>query len=285
MAAKKTLDLDILSAGNGRKSKNTSKIFLIVSACVLIVAAAVGAVLLLGYQQDVVRIVDFGTAIKGVSVGGVDISGMTKEQAIEATKPLEESMIAGVNVSLDVNGEVLKYTAADLGITTDYETIIAQAMSFGHTGTFDDRKKAAESALNEGKKFDIALSIGEDALHSQLAQLKTQLDKVPMDATYTFMPWGYTLNADGTAAPYQPDIQQMIQDCSNGKNITYPDNLVRLKPEEMAPAIRYQYWQNDHYVDNFKGAAAANIARFFYTPEQTGLVADTDAIFDELLAR
>jgi vancomycin resistance protein YoaR len=285
MAAKKTLDVDILSSGKARKSSNSAKIFLIVSACVLIAAAAVAAVLLLGNNTDVVRIVDFGTAIKGVSVGGIDISGMTREQAVEATKALEEDLIAGVNISLDVNGETLQYKAADFNVTTDYESIIAQAMSFGHAGTFEERKAAAETALSEGKKFDIALSVGEDTLKAELAQLKAELDKKPKDAAYTFMPWGYSLNADGTATPYQPDIQQMIQDCSNGKTLAYPENLVRLKPEEMPPAIRYQYWQNDHYVDNFTGAAAANIARFFYTPEQTGLVADTDAIYDELLGQ
>lgn len=285
MAAKKTLDLDILSSGNRKQSSNFSKIFLIISACVLIAAAAVAGVLLLGSTADVVRIVDFGTAVKGVSVGGIDISGMTREQAIEATKALEENLIAGVNISLDVNGETLKYTAADFGITTDYEPIISQALSFGHTGAFEERKKAAETALEEGKKFDIALSIGEDAMHSELAQLKAELDKEPRDASYTFMPWGYTLNPDGTATPYEPDKQQIIENCSNGKTITYPDNLVRLKPEEMPPAIRYQFWQNDHYAEDFKGTAAANIAHFFYTTEQTGLVADTDAIFDELMGQ
>ena len=285
MAAKKTLNLDILSSGKGKKQSNSSKIFLIASACVLIAAAAVAGVLLLGSSTDVVRIVDFGTAIKGVSVGGVDISGMTKEQAIEATKPLEEALIAGANISLDVNGEVIEYTVADFGITTDYDSIISQALSFGHTGTFEDRKQAAEEGIGGGRKFDIALSISEEALHSRLAQLKTQLDKEPREAGFTFMPWGYTLNADGTAAPYEPDKQQMIENCSTGKVITYPENLVRLAPEEMPPAIRYQFWDNDKYAKDFKGTAAANIARFFYTSEQTGLVTDTEAIFDELMGQ
>lgn len=285
MAAKKTLDLDILSSGKRKNGSNFSKVFLIISACVLIAAAAVAGVLLLGSSTDAVRIVDFGTAIKGVSVGGVDISGMTKEQAIEATKPLEEALIAGVKISLNVNGEVIEYTAADFGITTDYDSIISQALSFGHTGTFEERKQAAVEGLDSGKKFDIALSISEEDLRGRLAQLKTQLDKEPREASFTFMPWGYTLNADGTATPYEPDKQQMIENCSAGKTIVYPENLVRLAPEEMPPAIRYQFWDNDHYVKDFKGAAAANIARFYYTSEQTGLVTDTEAIFDELMGQ
>jgi hypothetical protein len=283
MAAKNTLDLGTFRPSKRRAGRPANaKAFLIAAACVLVAAIAVSAVLLAGNSRAAERIVDFCTAIKGVSIGGTDISGMTYEQAVEATKALEEGLLASVSVSLDVNGEKHEYTAADLGVETDYRDIMAQAMSYGHTGAFGERLEAAKAALSGGVNFDIKLAVSEDTLHSKLAQIKEQLDKAPLDAGFTFMKWGYSLGADGTATPYEPDIQKMIEDSADLKKLTYPDSLVRIKPEDMPPAVRYQFYKDTEYVDNFVLPDAAYISRFFYTPEQTGLIADTDAVYDEL---
>lgn len=283
MAGRNTYELNVYRPSRRRTAN--AKIFLIAAACVLVAAIAVSAVLLLGSGQAAMRIVDFGTALKGVSVGGIDISGQTYEQAMEATAKLEIDLLATVKISLDVAGETLEYSAADLGVTTDYRDIMAQALSYGHGGTFEQRSADAKTALSEGVKYDIKLTVDENTLRGKLAELKTALDKAPKDASYTFMPWGYTLNADGTAVPYQPDLQKLIEDSADLKALTYPEGLVRLKPEEMPPAVRYQFYKDTKYVENYELPDAAYISRFFYSQEQTGLIADTNAIYDELLAQ
>jgi hypothetical protein len=285
MAAKNTYERGAFHPSKRRaKRPANSKVFLIVTACVLIAAIAVSAILIIGNSQETMRIIDFGTILKGVSVGGIDISGMTRAQAMEATANLEPALLGTVNISLDVNGQKLDYTAGDFGVTTDYQDIMAEALSLGHTGTFDKRVEAAEDALEHGVQYGIKLVMDESVLRTGLAELKTKLDKAPMDAAATFMPWGYTLNADGTATAYQPDLQRLIEDSADLKALTYPDNLVRNKKEDMPPKIRYQFYKDDHFEENYT-PAAANIAHFFYTQEQTGLIADTDAIYDELMGQ
>lgn len=259
-------------------------VFLIATACVLVAAIVISAVLILGSSQAAMRVVDFGTAIKGVSVGGIDISGMTRKQAMEATAKLEPALLGTVNISLDVNGQKLEYTAEDFAVTTDYQYIMAEAFKLGHTGTLEQRVEDAKAALEDGAKYDIKLVMEESTLRSELAELKAELDKAPLDAGFTFMPWGYTLNEDGTATACQQDMQKMIEDSADLKAQGYPENIVRLKKEDMPPAIRYQYYKDTKYEENYT-PAAANIARFFYTPEQTGLIADTNAIYDELMGQ
>ncbi len=268
----------------GARRPISSKAFLIAAACVLIAAIAVSAILLFGSSRAAMRVVDFGTAIKGVSVGGIDISGMTREQAMEATAGLEPALLSTVNISLDVNGQIIEYTAEDFSVTTDYKEIMDKAFKIGHTGTLEQRVEDAKAALEHGVKYDIKLVMEENTLRSELAELKAELDKAPMDASFTFMPWGYTLNADGTATAYQPDMQKMIEDSADLKALSYPENIVRIKKEDMPPAIRYQYYKDTKYVENYT-PAAADIARFFYAPEQTGLITDTGAIYDELMGQ
>lgn len=285
MAARNTLELETFrfSGRRPRRPANT-KAFLIVTACVLVAAIAVSAVLLLGNAQAAARIVDFGTVMKGVSVGGIDISGMTRARAMEATAELEPNLLGTVKISLDVAGQKLEYSAADFNVTTDYQDIMAKALSYGHTGTFEQRRDEAQDARESGVKYDIKLVMDESTLRAELAELKTQLDKAPMDAGFTFMPWGYTLNTDGTATAYQPDMQKMIEDSADLKALGYPENLVRTPKEDMPPAVRYQYYKDTKYGENYT-PAAADIARFFYTSEQTGIITDTDAIYDELMGQ
>lgn len=289
--ANKTMDLDFDVPGYDKKpkgplkkfSKKFNRIFLIASAGVLIVALAVAAILLLtGPPQSAIVILDFNTAIKGVSIGGTDISNMTRDQALEATAQLQTDMLAAAKISLSVNGQIYEFDPSALSITTDYTNVINEAMNYGHEGTIDERAADAGAPKN----FDIKYTVDENALNTALANLKAGLDKAPQDAGVIFAPWGYTANADGTFTPYTPDLPTIINICktyAKKNEYAFPER-VRIPDEEMPIAARYEFWKGGKYVADFK-PADANISRFIYTPEVTGLVADTSQVADDIKAQ
>jgi vancomycin resistance protein YoaR len=294
--ADKKMELDLEIPGYDKKpkfslkkllSKKFNKIFLIVSAGVLVAALAVAAVLLLGRPQEVVRIIDFNTAMNGASVGGIDISGMTREQAVEATSQLETDMLAAVKVSLSVNGEIYEYGPSQLSITTDYTDVINQAMDYGHTGTIDER----EAAAGAPKNFDIKLTVDESALSASLAYIKSTLDTPPQDATTVFTPWGHT--ADGT--PFTPDVdtlKEIANAHSRGKEYDGHPEFVTIPDTELPNIYRYEYYDTNHfeagYIRKTKTFEAdyrpphANISRFIYTPESEGIIADMSSAADQI---
>lgn len=275
-------DTDVLEFGSKKKSVGKNKLFLIISGSALVVALAVCAVLLLGSapaEDAMERVVEYGTVTQGVCVGGVNISGMTQEEAIAATADLPVQLLVGVSIPLDVNGEIFTYDAEALSIKTDYEDIIAQALAYGRTGTFDERLQAAKTAAEQGIDFPVSLIVDETELNAALAQIKTQVDKEPLTSQPVFTPWGHF--ADGT--PYQPDKQVLIEASLGKTPITYPADLVRMTAEEMPLRLRYQYWENNKYKDYIPDAAY--ISRFYYTPEQTGIIADTAAIAADIMAQ
>lgn len=259
--------------------KKSSRLFLIIAGCVLVVALAVSGILILGNHQKIERIIDYGTVLKGVQVNGIDISQMTKEEVMQATADIESDLLGKVKISLDVNGMTYEYAADDFNVSTDYEGIITKAIAFGHTGTFDERKKAFDTAINEGKQFTVKLTVDHNKLQTALTSIKNSLDTLPQDANAEFMPCGYT--EDGKA--YEPDAKEMADIHSKGKENERPE-LVCVDDEENLNKLRYQYWKEDHYVEDYI-PKDANISRFLYTPEVTGLVADTDAIKQEILTQ
>ena len=70
------------------------RLFLIVSAGVLLAALAVVAVFVFGTSGErVERVLDFHTVMSGVSVNGVDISGLTEEEARTSTEGIAKELL------------------------------------------------------------------------------------------------------------------------------------------------------------------------------------------------
>ncbi len=261
-------------------NKKGRKIFLIVSAGVMLICLAAAAFVVFNTSdQRVERVLDFGTVMSGISVSGVDISGLTPDEAKSATQSVSKELLSAHTFLFNVNGEVHEYALTDLGLATDYEDVLAQALAFGHTGSFQERKAAYDQARSEGVTFNVALTVQDEVLHAALAQLKTELDQAPQDASAEFMPKGYSLDANGNPLKYEPDPKALADAHASGKDLERP-NLVRIDAAAMPNPLRYQYWDNNQYVTEDYIPADANIARFFYKPEVTGLNVNTDAVFD-----
>jgi vancomycin resistance protein YoaR len=272
-------DVEYADLGKRKKNKKKTVIFLVISACVFVAALVVFAILLTGKHETVSRIMDFGTALKGVKIDGTDVSGMSEEQALAATSGLEASELSKAKFTLDVNEATHDYSAQDMGVITDYNEVIKKALAYGHTGTFEERQAAADTAL-KGIDFPITLSVDENKLNAALASIKQSLDVAPREAGFEFMPWGYL--SDGTA--YQPDKDALIEAAAGGKDIVYPENIVRLTADQMPNKFRYEFWKTKEYVDE-NIQAAANIARFKYTADVTGISLNTDSVFDEVVSQ
>ncbi|MGI5918263.1 MAG: VanW family protein [Christensenellales bacterium] len=259
-----------LTGGN-----KTLKIFLIVSAGVLVTALAVVAVLLLGGgpvdENRIERVMEYNTVLKGVSVGGVDISGMTADEAYAATAHVEKEALSRATITLDLDGEILTYDASVFGFVTDYEEMMRQAIAYGHTGSFEDRKAAAETAREVGVNFEVDVKADKSKVLAALNTMNDTLNAEARDASVVFMPNGYF--ADGT--PYDPDAWD---EAKQG-----PPPLVMLPENERPNPLRYLFWDNDHYVKDYI-PKDAYIARFLYIPEQKGFKTDLGKLADMIVS-
>lgn len=245
---------------------NKLKIVLIAAAGVLVVGLGAAAVFLLGNTSaaNVQRIIEFNTVVQGISVHGIDISGMTEEQAREATKNVESEIMGGTQLQFDIGGEITALDASAVGLTTDYADVITEAVQFGRTGDFSSRLADIETAKS-GKDFDVSVNADEASVKSALSAMETSLNVAAQDASFTFMKDGYF--ADGTA--YDPATYDAA---AKGE-----PQLVMVADEDKPDKIRYEYWNNNKYVPDYT-PKSAYISRFLYTPEKRGLATDLDAL-------
>lgn len=268
MADKATLSVTKKGDKNNKKGL---KIFLIVSVSVLVVALGAAAVWYFGSTDvsSIERIIEYNTVMQGVSVGVVDISGMTEEQAREATQSLADDLMGQTQLQFDIGGQVTTLDASAAGLATDYEDMISKAVGFGRTGDFKQRSEDIKSA-ESGMDFPVSMTADEQNVKSALSALDTTFNVAAQDASYVFMPNGYF--ADGT--PYDPE--------SYDKEAPGEPQLVRLLEAQMPNKFRYEFWDNSKYVEDYI-PKDADISRFLYTPDQRGLKTDLDALTSMIL--
>ena len=249
----------------GRLDKK-KRIILIASAGVLVIAAALAVIFLTG--GDTEDVIDFTVVPDGVTVNGVDISGMTKEQAISAMEKIEDELLSGYECTLEYDGETYTYTAEDFGLSSDYEDILAQAVTGGDT----------DASEPVGLELTVSLVADEAAIRSALTSIEQSLAQAPTDATMEFMSRGYT--EDGTA--YDPDPTELADAHAGHDDLERPE-LVRIAAEDTPNRLRYLYWEEDKYID--AKPADADIARFLYTEGKPGIAVDTDTLVNAIMAQ
>ncbi len=273
--------------------KKKNKLILIISACVAVAALAVGAVLVFGSpaKDAMERVTELGTALHGVTVGGIDISGMTKEEALAATANLPDQLLGQISFYVDIEGEIKTYSAQDFALSTDYDKVIEQAVAYGRTGSFDERLDAAKAA-DTGVDFPVDVVADEVELKAALALLKSGMDHPAVNAQADFAPWGYTVSTDANGqtvyTKYSPELSEIIAMCkAHAKAKEYsgePKDLVRISEADKPNPLRYEYYKNTKFVKNHI-PPNADIARFIYTDSVDGFEVDIDAIADAVISQ
>lgn len=121
----------------------------------------------------------------GISIGEVDLSGMTVDEAEQAVNQFVEGL-KGKNVTLGAaNGCYVAVTAGELGLKWENADVLAEAASVGKKGNFIKRYMAIQDLKKGGKVYDLELSLDENAVKAVLEEQCTEYDIPAKNATMT----------------------------------------------------------------------------------------------------
>ncbi len=179
---------------------------------VLVTVAAVGTVL--AYEQNYV-----GKVAAGVSIGGVEVAGLTREQAATKLQAAFAAVGSGTLTITSATGTTATLTYAQLGRRPDIDAMLDRAFAIGRTGNAIER--VAEEARTALDRVNLAPQVALDpgVLSATIAQFATSIDLQPVSATITPVSlkatpatWGRTVDqtalaqtiADALATPDAP---------------------------------------------------------------------------------
>lgn len=168
------------------------KIWILLGAGAAIALVAAGLIISqVMRQQEAERqaIIQSSTFHEGVSVNGVAIGGMTKAEAMEALRPVEESIRSAANLTLSFEGESQSFsfpvTPAAFGFTFDTSAVLDEALTLARDGTLKELEAELADIAATGRSYEISYAVSEDTVRAFTKEIAGEVNTPPTDAVFT----------------------------------------------------------------------------------------------------
>ena len=122
--------------------------------------------------------------LEGVFIDGVDVSGMTREEAVQAVADHMED-IKGYHIQMHIGDHIVSATAGELGLYWKNEDVVDKALAFGQAGNIVSRYKAKQDLQQETVRFVLEYGVKADTAKAMLNEKCVPLDCEPQNASMT----------------------------------------------------------------------------------------------------
>ncbi len=180
------------------------------------VLAMVGSAVGIGIYQAF----NVHTFYEGVSVNGINIGGMTYDEAKDVLRSEEERILLDAKLSIDYRDEEKTFDASELGLADNVDAILKQALTENaQDKPFGDRYNEVID-MTKGKNFDIELVLDETKLHNTLQKYADEVSVPAKDAKAKYDNYAdkfiYTDSENGMKIEVEPLFEQVKQQVTQG---------------------------------------------------------------------
>ena len=153
---------------------------IIITLLLLILFGAIG---LGGFV--VYKVYFYSQVYDGVWVDGVDYSGYTKREVLALLTDKYSGVPAGSNLDITIGDNT--YTLEIAGnISYDTRSTAEKIILYGRTGDFSTRVRDIVEAMRFGYEIDLAYSITDSGIETQIQRITSQAEQQVERATYVF---------------------------------------------------------------------------------------------------
>ncbi len=205
----------------------------------LVLLAAVVGLGLYAFITDPAR---SNTYFEGVYVGGVHLGGLDKEQASAALSDAQAQILAAWRVALryeDAEKNLAETTilADDIGMQMNLGEHLAEAWKQGREGSYTERKQAVAALRSAPYQVKGGVTFDAGLLEVMLEQLRSEIDREPVDATADFapeseQPFRYTDESNGRQLDVDA-LQSLIKEYAS----TLQSADITLEPKTVLPKV------------------------------------------------
>ncbi len=125
---------------------------------------------------------DNGTIYRGVSVMGIDVSGMTTAEAIPLVNAKVEQTYGGVSKDFTVNGKEYHLTNQDLGISMNAGPAMEEAVLYGREGSIFERQEEIK-AIEQGVDVPVAMGFDPEVIRRAVEKYEDDFYVAPVNAS------------------------------------------------------------------------------------------------------
>ena len=121
---------------------------------------------------------------KGIRIGGVDVSGMTREQAAAAlSDTVAQEKQTVIFLTGEEEGQEVAVTAGELGMQVDLDATLAQAMSYSNAPNLIARYKAEKDLEHNGADLTPEITFDRNQVSAVVAQKCSAFNRKAVNAS------------------------------------------------------------------------------------------------------
>ncbi|MEX1377836.1 MAG: VanW family protein [Eubacteriales bacterium] len=196
------------SSSNGRASSsggggaNVAKVLTMIVVVLIVVVLAGGAFAYVNLKY----LYDETTIIPGVEVDGVNLGGMTREEAFAALTNRLNGKIDTLSITLKSGTMYGPYGPESVHASGDVSGILDEAMLYGHRGDLKQRMDEAKYVLENPETFTVSFGYNTDDIRNIVETLKKDIDIPVVEPTLVFDKEAGQITGieDRTALEYNP---------------------------------------------------------------------------------
>ena len=152
----------------------------ILLVAVLVLALAGGAVLIIKNLPSATASVistDSNAIANGITIDGIDVSGMTKEGAYNALFDAANTKIGKISVTFSYKDKSWNFTATELQAAVNIEEVVDEAFQVGKTGDSKMDRETLEQVAASGMAFNTKMTVDRQVLVDALQDVKNEIDQ------------------------------------------------------------------------------------------------------------
>ncbi len=135
---------------------------------------------------------DTGVFATGISIHGVDVSGMTYGEARSLLISRVEDDVKSINISIVHDTALWLLSGADMNVSSDLDIVLTEAIDMGFDGSYMANKKLKDDILQNGLELDVAFIADQVALAEKLSTIGAAINTQPIEPHAAAIAYGTT---------------------------------------------------------------------------------------------
>jgi len=166
-----------------KKKRKAWIAWLIVFVLLAIIGAAVGV-----GAANLKKILDADTFYWNITVDGINVTGMTKEEALKAVGEARQADLDKIKLRITYDDKSWEFGYKDISASYDVEQQINKAYAVGRQGNSIERLKEIRRVKQEGASFNTSFTYDVSLLKDEVEAIAKEINVDPVDATVKFTP-------------------------------------------------------------------------------------------------
>lgn len=176
------------------------------------------------------------TILKGVTIDGVDVSGMSRREAVQALEA-HEAEIGSQTITLKIGDETVETDLSSFGVSYANEEVVDEALGIGRVGNIVKRYKDQKDLQHGGRELALSWEADRAKVKAYVEENCTVFDREAQNASlsrtngaFDFVPGtqGLVLDVDGS-------VQVIMDYLEQGISSEEPERTLELKTKITEP--------------------------------------------------